>query len=169
MIAGGLAVKYSSDLLEKREANLEDSFNFVLSRLGPLLGAGIVSFVLVVVGLICLLVPGVILAIMFSLVNPLVIIEGVNAFESLGRSKKLVDKRWGITFKISLVVLIIQFIVGGIGSVISGPFGPSGWVVTSVVGALIGPIFPLVTTLFYYSMRARETRQKETADRSADL
>lgn len=110
-IANGVAVKYSSDLLEKRETDLRKSFNFTLSRLVSLLGAGIAIFILGILGLICLVVPGVILAIMFSLVTPVIMIEGVTALESLGRSRKLVSKRWGRTFVVLLVVLIIEGII----------------------------------------------------------
>jgi hypothetical protein len=103
---------------------------------------------------------------MFSLVNPAIMIEGVNAFESLGRSRKLVSKRWGQTFAVLLVVLIIQVIVAGIGNAISGPLGLFSWIGVSVISALFQPLLPLATTLLYYSMRTREIGQKETVDRS---
>jgi hypothetical protein len=166
-IANGIAVKYSSDLLEEGEADLRKSFDFTLSRLVSLLGAGIASFVLIILGLMCLVVPGVILVIMFSLVVPAIMIEGVTALESLGRSRKLVSKRWGRTFAVLSVILIIEGIISWIGSTISSPFGPFSWIVISVASALIQPLLPLATTLLYYSMRAKKTTQKEMTDRTA--
>jgi predicted RNA-binding Zn-ribbon protein involved in translation (DUF1610 family) len=164
-IANGVAVKYSLDLLEKREADLRRSFDFTLSRLVPLLGAGVLSVVLIILGLICLVVPGIILAVMFSLVVPTIMIEGINAFESLGRSRRLVSKRWKRTFAVILIIFIIQGIVSSVGSTIGSPLGPFSWIIANVANALIQPLLPLATTFLYYSMRIKETGEKEITEK----
>ena len=92
-IANGIAVKMTSDILEKGQANLGKSLSFTLSRLMSLLAVAIVTSILTIIGVICLLVPGIILAIMFSLVVPAIMIEGTGALDSLGRSRRPVGKR----------------------------------------------------------------------------
>ena len=155
-IASGIAVKYSSDILEKGGAGLGESFNSALSRLVPLLGAGIASVFLLVLGFLCFIVPGIILAIMFSLIAPAIIIEGASALGSLGRSRRLVSKRWGKTFAVLALILIIQGIVTSIANAVSGPFGIVSSIIAQVAGAAIQPILPIATTFLYYSMVVKE-------------
>jgi hypothetical protein len=164
-IANGVAIKYSSDLLEKREADLRKSFDFTLTRLVSLLGAGLVSTILIILGGICLIVPGIILAIMFSLVVPVIMIEGANALDSLGRSRKLVSKRWGKTFVVIILALLLQVIVTLLINTIISPFGSLSWIIASMANALVQPILPLVTVFLFYSMRIKEARQKEMTEK----
>jgi len=155
-IASGIAVKHSSDILEKGDAGLGESFNYALSRLASLLGAGIAYFALLIVGLLCFVVPGIILAIMFSLTTPAIIIGGAGALGSFGRSRRLVSKRWGRTLAVLAVILIIQGIVSWIVNTVSSPFGVVSSIIAQVAGAAIQPIFPIATTFLYYSMVVKE-------------
>jgi len=155
-LANGLAVKYTSDVLEKGDASLERGFSFVASKLPSLLVAGIISAVLIGIGLVALVIPGIIIAIMFSLLVQVIIIEDVGAFESFGRSRKLVSGRWLKTFGLFLALVIIIFVIGLIGNAIGLLFGPASWVVSSLVSAFVQPILPIAFTLFYYSMTVKE-------------
>jgi len=155
-IVGGMAVKVASDILDGRSVDLSETLNFTVSRLLSLLGAGIVTGVLIVIGLICLVVPGIILVIMFSLVVPTIVIERAGALESLSRSRKLVGGRWLKTFGLLLIIYIIIIVAGLIFGAISSAFGPADWIVSSILGALVSPILPIAVTLYYYSMAARE-------------
>ncbi len=155
-IVGGMTVKAASDVLERRSVDLPETLNFAVGRLPSLLGAGVVSGILIVVGLICLIVPGIILAIMFSLVVPAIVVERAGALESLSRSRRLVGGRWLKTFGLLLIILIINLVAGFVFGVISGVFGPADWVVSSILGAFVSPILPIAATLYYYSMIARE-------------
>lgn len=157
-MASGTAVKYSSDILERGHARLGESFNFALSRLLSLLGSGIATFMSLIAGTICLVVPGIIFAIMFSLVVPVIVIEGTGALESLGRSRRLVSKRWGRTFAVLIIILIIYGIVSGIATAITRPFGFTSSIIAGVASAFILPILPIATTFLYYSMKVKEAK-----------
>lgn len=65
IVATGAAVRYASDKIEKGEANLGSSFSFTLSKLIPLLIAQFIFGVLLVIGLLLFIIPGIITAIMF--------------------------------------------------------------------------------------------------------
>lgn len=156
-ITQGIAIKFTSETLENREPTLMSSFAFALSRLLPLLVVSIITGIFIVIGLIALIIPGIILAIMFSLVIPVIIIENVGALESLSRSRVLVHHRWLKTF---VVLFLFQILIGILSSVISlltGPLGLVGHVASSILIAFIQPILPIGLTLYYYSMVARET------------
>ena len=76
----GITIKFTSDLLESGQANLQTSFNLTATKVLYLLGASIITGVLIVFGFIALIIPGIIFAIMFSLVNPVIMLEGTGRF-----------------------------------------------------------------------------------------
>jgi hypothetical protein len=156
----GVVIKNASDQIEKGTSNLGVSFNFAISKLPSLLVAQFVAGILIVIGMLLFIVPGIIIAIMFLLVLPAIIIEQKGTFESLGRSKKLVSNRWLKTFALLLVLGIIVLIVGGIAYVLAMPFSTIHPIVnpliTSIIPAFVSPIYSIAITYLYYAMVARE-------------
>jgi hypothetical protein len=161
-MAQGIIIKFASDSLEKGQANLQTSFSFAASRILSILAVSLITGVLIFLGALALVIPGIILAIMFSLVVQTIIIENTGALESLARSRRLVSGRWLKTFALLLVLYIIVGIVAGIAGAIGTPFGLAGSLVSNLIGALIQPILPIGLTLYYYSMIARTTPQTAT-------
>jgi len=156
----GIVIKNASDQIEKGTSNLGVSFNFVISKLPSLLIAQFVAGILIAIGMIFFIVPGIIIAIMFSLVLPTIIVEQKGAFESLGRSKKLVSNRWVKTFLLALILGIIVLIVNGGATVLAGPLSTVHPIVnpliTNIISAFVSPIYPIGITYLYYAMIARE-------------
>jgi len=151
----GITTKFTSDLLERGQANLQTSFNFTLTKLLPLLAASIITGILIVLGFIALIVPGIILALMFSLVYPVIMLEGTGILGSLSRSRVLVSKRWLKTLGLLFVVGIIVAMVNGVAVLNAGQFGLVAPLISGILTAFITPIVPIATTLYYYSMKAR--------------
>ncbi|MGP8125882.1 MAG: zinc-ribbon domain-containing protein [Nitrososphaerales archaeon] len=154
-VAFGSAVKLASDQIEKERADLEASVRFTISKLILIWVVGLVAGIIVALGLIALVVPGIILGIMFSLVFPVVMIESPGVLESLGRSRKLVGRRWLKTLALIIVFGIIVGIASVIVGVISGPFGVASTVVSSILSAFYLPVIPIGLTVYYYSNAAR--------------
>ena len=154
-ITTGITIKFTSDKLERGQANLQTSFNFTLTKILPLLAVSIITSIFIVLGFIALVVPGVILALMFSLVYPAIMLEGTGVLGSLSRSRELVSNRWQKTFGLLFLLGIIVAIVSVVFGLIASPFGVVSPLISSILTALITPIFAIATTLYYYSMRAR--------------
>lgn len=156
----GVAVKYVSDYIEKGSSDLGVSFNFAISKLPSLLVAQLVAGILIAIGMVLFIVPGIILAIMFSLIIPTIIMEQKGAFESLGRSRRLVSNRWLKTFALLLILGIIMIIVSGVVSVLalfsSTTYPAIDTLLTSIVSAFVAPISPIAMVYLYYAMVARE-------------
>ena len=156
----GIVTKNASDQIEKGTSDLGVSFNFAVSKLPSLLTAQFVAGILIVIGMLFFIVPGIIIGIMFSLVIPTIIVEQKGIFESLGRSKKLVSKRWVKTFLLMLILGIIVLIVSGIANVLTTPLSTIHPIVnpliTNVISAFVSPIYPIAITYLYYAMVARE-------------
>jgi hypothetical protein len=163
-IANGIAVKYSNELLIKQEAGLRESLDFTLSKTFSLLGAGIASIFLIIIGFVLLIIPGIIFIIMFSLMVPVIIIEGSSAIDSMRRSRRLVSNRWRRTFAVIIIVVILQAILSWTANTISSPLGNFSWIISTTATAFIQPVLPIASVILYYSMRIKEqSSEKETA------
>lgn len=143
-------------------------------RLLPLLGATLLSGLVITVGLILCIVPGVWLWVLFALVTPALVLERCGVTTAFGRSKKLVDGAWWRTFGILLLTVVIGWVISWI---ISLPFGLLGAATTgfspdptaalsigslilSTIGAIIAstitlPFSSAVTVLLYVDRRMR--------------
>jgi hypothetical protein len=130
-----------------------------LHKLVSILVSTLIVGLLIGLGLIALIIPGIILAIMYSLVVPVIINENVGALGSLSRSKRLVDHCWLKTFAFFLIIGIV-LLAAFIGTLVALPFGDFGWVVSSIISAFPSPILPISTTVYYYSMAGREEEQR---------
>ena len=154
-IAEGSAIKLASEQITKGQVDFGASIRFVASKLLSIWALSIVVGVIVFLGFIALIVPGIILAIMFSLALPVLLIENKGVMESMGRSRELVRNRWLKTFATFLVLGIIVLIASLIFSAITAPLGIIGPVVNGILSALYQPLFPILMAVYYYSNLAR--------------
>src|SRR2546428_1981882 len=154
-IAQGGAIKMASDEITKGEVNTGASVRFAVSKLLSIWALSIIVGIIVFLGLIALIVPGIILAIMYSLALPVLLIENKGVTESMGRSRQLVGHRWAKTFGTFLVLGIIVLIASLIFSTITAPLGIIAPVVNGILSALYQPLFPILLAVYYYSNLAR--------------
>jgi zinc ribbon protein len=154
-IAQGSAIKLASERIEKGQADLGASIRFAASKLLWIWALSILVGVIVALGAIALVVPGIILGIMFSLAFPVLLIENKGVLESMGRSRQLVGHRWLKTFAVYLVLGIIVLIAAFVVSAISAPFGVAGPIVNGILSAFYQPLFPIMLVTYYYSNLAR--------------
>src|SRR3989449_8922730 len=156
-IAEGSAIKLASEQITKGQVDFGASIRFAVSRLLSIWALSIIVGIIVFLGFIALIVPGIILAIMFSLALPVLLIENKGVMESMGRSRELVRNRWLKTFATFLVLAIIVIIASAIVNAITGPLGIAGPVVNGILSAFYQPLFPILMTVYYYSNLARIT------------
>lgn len=157
----GIVIKYASDQIEKGTSSLGASLNFTISKLPSLLIAQFVAGILTAIGLLLFFIPGMIIAIMFSLIMPAIIVEQKGAFESLGRSRRLVRNRWLKTFALLLIVGIIVGIVtiaaNLLATLLNFTYPNINLIITSITSSFVAPISPIAVTYLYYAMVARAT------------
>jgi hypothetical protein len=131
--------------LRGRPVRLGEAVQKGLARFFPIIGLGIVSSIGIAVGIILLIVPGVILAIMWSVALPVCVLERLGPMTSLGRSGDLTKgHRWKILGIV--VLLVIANIIGSV--VLELVLTPVG-VVTAVIGSLV---FTALWTAYYNSV-----------------
>jgi hypothetical protein len=154
-VAVGATIKMTSEEIEKGQADLAASVKFSVSKLVWMWALGILVGIIVSLGFIALIIPGIILGIMFCMSLNALLIENTGIFGSMTRSRELVSHRWLKTFGTFLVILIIVGIAAAIVNLISSPFGEASTIVSSILSSLYVPLLPIALTVYYYSNLAR--------------
>ena len=154
----GLIVKYSSDMLEGSSPNLSASLKTATLKIFSLLSVGLITGLLVILGFVLLIIPGIIVAVVFSLAIPAIIIEDSKVFESLRRSRKLVAEGSWQVFSVLLFTFLFIAMAGVIGEIlcsyIIGIKGYSRLLIISIFISTAKPLQPVALTHLYYSLTA---------------
>ncbi len=163
---GAVTIAISSRYLG-REITILQSYRIALRKLWTLLGARIVAGLLVGLGFMLLVIPGILLAVAFSLITPVVMLEDASAGTSRERSRELTAGfRWQI-FALFLIYYIVYWLItlvfGSLLVALTGLILPAFLGAPSVARLLLAPllilmtpIWALFTVLIYYNQRIKK-------------
>jgi hypothetical protein len=168
LLATAVCFKAVADAYLGVEPEWRRSLRFAVRRLGGLCGVAAAGGLLVALGLVALIVPGVWLFVMYSVAVPALLLERIGPLQALRRSFRLVRGRWWATAGVLLVgylligilgtmvtaiVLIIPTVVaedntlaGALGAVVGGTLG----------SVLTTPYSAAVVALLYFDLRVRK-------------
>jgi len=139
------------DLHEGRApAPINVYYNRTRGRLGTLLGASFMYGLGVFFGLILLIVPGLIAIARWSVIVPLVMIEGLGWRDAFRRSSELVRGQTGRVLVLVIIANVVTGIVGSLFSVLPGFLG--AWIGGTIAGAVAVPFEAHVLTVLYYRL-----------------
>ncbi len=146
--------------LQGQSAGIGTSMAQGIRHMFPVILVSILATILMAVGLILLIVPGIIVAIMLTVAVPAVVVERAGIFGSLRRSAELTKGyRWSI-FGLFVVLVVIYFVIalvvgavlgfaalssGGISLVTVG----SNWLISLIFGMLSAALAPVI----YFKLR----------------
>ena len=146
---------------------LGESLRTGLRLLPRSIGMGFWLFIIVVIGFILLVVPGIFLVGALFLAIIAIVVDDAGVFASLGISWRLTLGHWWRTMTIYGVIAILGFIVAAVlgalvGGIIVGIFGArslpsivSNQVLSFAVGVLILSLTPSALLSIYYDLKLR--------------
>ena len=177
-----LTAAVSSAYLQQ-QVSVRQAYLAVRDKLGRLIGAALLTSLLILLGLMLCLVPGVYFMLSYMLVSEVVVLENLGPITAMRRSKELMrvktDKgfvRNNIT-KASVILLITLILGAVVGAVVTIPFAIARTasrhpelaaldvmspltilqgVLTAMVQAAVAPIGRIAMVLFYYDIRIRK-------------
>jgi hypothetical protein len=156
----------SSAYLGQR-ADAGESLRYGLSRLIPLVAAYLAISIGVGLGLVALVVPGIFLAVKWSMTFPVIVAERAGAFQAMRRSWELTRGRWWRVCGALLVVVLISFVLAFVilvafGAAIASSDSISealfAILITAATIGVLTVLYPLtaaVVTVVYYDLRVR--------------
>jgi hypothetical protein len=140
----GFIVFVVKDARDNTDSSLGDILNKVAPHLGSLFIAVILKSIIIVIGFIFLIIPGIYLAIRLALTEAAVVNEGLGPIKAIKRSFEMTHSIAFRTFLIALVFFLIMlagFIVGGIIliiiTLITSLAGDAAAMIISTIGALV--------------------------------
>jgi len=112
---------FTLKLLHQEKASVSDLFAGFSEALGPLILAGLVVALLTVLGFVCLIIPGIYLAIAWALTYPLVLEKKLPFWDAMEVSRRVISHSWwrmlllvfvaGLLSTLGLAALIIGVIL----------------------------------------------------------
>lgn len=114
LLAIAACFKAVADAYLGSEPDWRASVRFAVARLAPLLWLTVLYVLGVVLGFFALIIPGIFLAIAWSLAYPATLVEGVRGAGALKRSFQLVRGRWWPVFGVQIVGAILVTVIAGI-------------------------------------------------------
>lgn len=141
------------------EVSAVAAFSQAKSRLLPLLGTQFLVGIIVMVGILLLIVPGIIFSLWFMIVAPVVVLERVGGTQALGRSRELMrdnlGKGFALLFVVNILVAVIEFGAQTVLGILPLPFVLLQ-VCLLLVQAVMLPIQTAPLILLYYDLRIRK-------------
>ena len=168
LLATGVCFKAVADAYLGVEPDWRRSLRFAVKRLGGLLGVTILGFLILVPAFVALIVPGIWLAVAYSVAVPALLLERIGPVAALRRSFRLVRGRWWPTAGALLVGYLLIWVIGALveGMITVVPtlvaedntlVAALGAVVGGTVGSALTTPYPAaVVTLIYFDLRVRK-------------
>jgi hypothetical protein len=141
------------------DTTVSQVFERVRPNLGTLILAGILAGLGIAIGLVLLVVPGLVLLTWWSLIVPVIVLEGKHVGESFSRSRELVRDHGWTVFGVVVISAILSAIASGIIQSIFSFLGSflRYWIGGAIASAIVGPFLAVALTLMYF--RLRELRE----------
>lgn len=159
-----------SDICLGNKPGIIRSYRYVLSSIfWKLLSTNLLQVIIIVIGMVLLVVPGIIFMIWLIFVPIVVVLENTWGIEALKRSKNLGKDFFFRTLGLLIVIIIVAALFGGIVGAISGAvFGDVPQALLLFIEILVGPLALIMIVLSYYDLRARKEAY-DTASLAEDL
>lgn len=160
-----------SELYLGRSTTVGATYSRMRGSFGRMTGIVFGLGMLIGLGFICLIIPGIYLALIWSLAIPAAVIEDLGFAGSRYRSKFLTEGARGRMFMIGLLVLVVTYIVmlviqapvGVVGVLVLGPravtslsFVIAARMTGAIAGTLVGPLGMIAFTIAYFDQRVRK-------------
>ncbi len=142
---------------------LEETWPVVL----PLIGAGVLAGIGIVIGFFLLIVPGLILLTIWSVIAPVIVVERSGAIDAFGRSRALVKGNgwqvFGVIVVVYLIVLIAAFVLSAIAIGISDSVAMRA-LFSLIASTLTAPIAALSASVIYFNLIALQAAAPAASD-----
>jgi hypothetical protein len=138
------------------DMSVGQTFSTATPYIGAVAGASILAGILITLGFVLLIIPGLFLITIWCLIVPLIVLERAGALASFGRSFQLVRANFWNVFGTLFLVFLILFALDIVLALIFA-FTPrllANFLGAVIGGTLVAPFIAVVVTLMYFRLSA---------------
>jgi hypothetical protein len=149
-----------ADVYLGRPVSMRSGFRRSFAQLGALLGASLLKGIGIVIGFVCLIVPGILVMLRWLLSTQAIVIESHTGRGSLGRSRELTADNYGRLLLLMLVMTVIGMALHfGLQALLPDAVEHApvlGPLLQQVPQILVAPVSSAALTLAYFDLRVRK-------------
>ncbi len=138
-----------------RPVTIGEAYRAVGSVFKQVIGTALLADLLMLLGFIALVVPGIYLVICWSLIYPVMIVEHRFGMVALRRSRQLVSGAWWKTLGIVLVAAVIADIPAVVLRMLWSSIPVLGPILTATTSSITGAYSLVVLVIYYFDRRCR--------------
>lgn len=138
-----------------RPITVGDAYRSIRVILTPIVGTYLLLYLLVILGFIALVIPGIYLMNCWSLTGPVMIVEHRFGMTALRRSRQLVTSVWWRTFGIFFVAGLIAEVPAGVLQMFWSFIPVFGPILTAGTSAIASSYSLVVLVIYYFDRRCR--------------
>ena len=155
-LTNGALTIAAADRILGGQAEWREVWMLLFRRLGKLLSAVIPAAIVITLGCLFFVIPGLVLALFFAFVSPVVLIEGLGGRAALERSTTLVRSDWLRVALVLMTFAVVRFVAQLVANIFVAPSA-------IFVGSLLSDLFTMVmlpipvlgTVLLYFDVRRK--------------
>jgi hypothetical protein len=144
---------------------LHEAYRWGFSRLGRIIPASFLAWILEALGTVCLIVPGILLALSFETVGPIATLEEHRPVETLKRSYHLTKGYRGRIFGAGIIIGLLIWVVSLPVNILTGIIGGETqfWLLTAVSSMLIDVVnaATIILSLMIYLSLVRSAQEAQ--------
>ena len=147
----------------KRDLSIGETFARVRPRLPAIIPAGLLAGLGIILGLILLIVPGLFLLTIWSMIIPVIVLEGRSAGESFGRSRELVRGNGWNVFGVIVITVLLSIAANIVVAILTFwlPEEARSFVQNVISNTVVAPFMAVALTLTYFAL-ARPTTAEQS-------
>jgi hypothetical protein len=136
--------------------DVEASYRWGFKRFGSVLLVAVLVGIVVAIGFVLLVIPGIIFLTLLSVSIPALVIENRRGTDAMKRSWELASGNFWHVLGVVVVAWLIAAVVSGIIGAIGGDNWVVSWIFNAIAQILVAPFSALVSVLLYLDLRARK-------------
>lgn len=149
-----------ADVYLGRPVSMRSGFRRSFALLGALLAASLLKGIGIVIGFVCLIVPGILVMLRWLLSTQAIVIENQTGRGSLGRSRELTADNYGRLLLLMLVMTVIGMALHfGLQALLPDAIEHApvlGQLLQQVPQIVVAPVSSAALTLAYFDLRVRK-------------
>src|SRR5262245_380725 len=139
-----------------RPVGLAEAFREALRILVPMIGTSLLAALLVLLGGLLLVIPGIWFGLGMVVLTPAIVVERAFGMKAIRRSLDLMRGSRGRSVLIFLLLLVISTVLGFAFGLAFGAVPLLGPVASGFVSAVTNAFFSAVAVVFYFDLRCRK-------------